>query len=368
MKLFIISHKVAIGGGQEYVTKKIVEKCLHAGFKVHVFCMETDLEPRSNLKITKIHLPKKPAALSFPLFVIVSSLLLAIFKRKGDIAYSCGISSFWKIDFIGIHFCMSAFRSLNVTRQGYRPSLMRRINMKIDCEIHVALERFVAKRFRGIYIPISKGLSSDLENFFEIPIKQIKVIPNGTTFVPVKFGSDEGIPSLRSKNLLFIGGDWGRKGLALLIESLSFVENWTLDVIGTGNIEKYKKLASEKGVDNRITFHGHKKDVTPFIRNSQFVILPSFYEGLPISLLEAISLGTPIIYTKINGSDELFGKSKPGLLIDNNKIATLVDTLKGSYHENTWRYMHNEAIKLAQKMDFENSLEKYVSLFSGAIK
>jgi glycosyltransferase involved in cell wall biosynthesis len=368
MKLFIVSHKVAIGGGQEYVTKKIVDKCLQAGFKVHVICVETDLQPKSNLKLTKINLPKKPAALSFPLFVIVTSLLLAIFKRKSDISYSCGISSFWKIDFIGIHFCMSAFRSLNVTRQGYRASLMRRINMKIDCEIHVALERFAAKRFRGTYIPISKGLSSDLENFFEIPIKQIKVIPNGTTFVPVKFGRDGEIPSLRRRNLLFIGGDWGRKGLALLIESLSFVENWTLDVIGTGNIEDYRKLASEKGVDDRITFHGHKKDVTPFIRNSQFVILPSYYEGLPISLLEAISLGTPIIYTKINGSDELFGKFKPGILIDNNKIPTLVDTLRGSYHENTWRYMHNEAIKLAEEMDFENSLEKYVSLFRGAIK
>lgn len=53
MKLFILSHKVSIGGGQQYVTKKIVEKCLQAGLKVHVICMETDLQPNSNLKLTK---------------------------------------------------------------------------------------------------------------------------------------------------------------------------------------------------------------------------------------------------------------------------------------------------------------------------
>lgn len=368
MNIIIISHKVSFGGGQENVTKKVVEKCLKEGFKVRVLCLETDLKPRTNLKITKMYLPKKPASLSFPLFVLISSFLLLIYKRKNYLAYSCGISSLWKIDFIGVHFCMSAFKSLKVTREAYKTSLLRRINIKIDSEIHIALEKFVSKRFHGTFIPISQGLGRDIQEFLGVPIAQINVIPNGTTFPPVDFSVEEENSLIRNNKLVFIGGDWGRKGLALLIESLSFADKWTLNVVGEGNVEDYRQLAIERGVADRITFHGHQKNVTPFIKNSQFVILPSFYEGLPISLLEAISYGTPIIYTKINGSDELFGKYQPGLLIVGNTSDSIIEILKSKIHEKSWKLMHNEALKLAEEMDFEISLEKYICLFRDSIK
>lgn len=368
MKILFVAHRISKGGGQENVTRRIVNKALESGLRVHVICVSTDLQSSPKLRITKIHIPSKPAALSFPLFIIISSLLLLLHKRKEDIAYSCGFACFWGIDFIGIHFCMNAYRDLRISRHQYKASWIRRINIEIDIFMHMYLERYISSRFRGVYLPISKGLAYDINKFLRVPEDKILVIPNGTINEELESKTKTNINSLNSKRLLFLGGDWGRKGLFQLIKSLRIADKWALDVVGTGDIIEYSKLAKEWGMENRVTFHGYKADIRPFIQNAQFVILPSFYEGLPISLLESITYGTPIIYTRINGSEELFGRGNPGILIENNQLDSLLQVLLHDYNKNEMFQLCEESLKVAHELNFEKSLNKYLEVMAGELK
>jgi len=367
MKVFVVAHKIATGGGQENVTKKIVIKTLQIGLKVHVICVSTDLQSTPNLRVTKIPIPTKPASLSFPLFILSTSCLLLFLKRRSDVSYSCGFTSLWKIDYLGIHFCMQAYQALKVPRQVYKSSLFRRFNMKVDGGIHLFLENLIPKRFKGTYLPISIGLANDIKKHWGVPSNRIHIIPNGTYLEGSNLSAKRSCESLSSKRLLFLGGDWGRKGLIKVIESLRYVDDWTLEVVGKGLSDNYKHLLTSWGLADRITFHGHRENVFDFIQDAQFLILPSYYEGLPISLLESITCGTPIIYTKINGSHEIFERWTPGVLLENNNMETLIQTLSHNYREEEMQNMHLDALKVALEMNFEYSLQEYIKLFIGKI-
>ena len=68
-----------------------------------------------------------------------------------------------------------------------------------------------------------------------------------------------------------------------------------LAVIGEGNFEKYKALARELQIEERIWFTGLKKNPFPYLAKGKAYVLSSISEGLPNALVEALSLSLPVI-------------------------------------------------------------------------
>ena len=64
-------------------------------------------------------------------------------------------------------------------------------------------------------------------------------------------------------------------------------------------------LASRLGIDGRVTFTGEIPDALDLMRASDLVVLPSLSEGLPITLVEALALGTPVVATRVGGIPEV---------------------------------------------------------------
>ncbi|MFO1391240.1 MAG: glycosyltransferase family 4 protein [Agitococcus sp.] len=72
-----------------------------------------------------------------------------------------------------------------------------------------------------------------------------------------------------------------------------------------GLFDEVKNVAAQLGIEQRVHFLGFRRDIPVLVRASRAVMLPSEREGLPRSLLEAMSLSTPIIGTNIRGIAEL---------------------------------------------------------------
>jgi glycosyltransferase involved in cell wall biosynthesis len=70
--------------------------------------------------------------------------------------------------------------------------------------------------------------------------------------------------------------------------------------------------AAERGVSSRIRFLGHRRDVPALLAIADLFVLPSLYEGFPLSVLEAMAAGVPVVATDIGGTDELVS-SETGL-------------------------------------------------------
>jgi glycosyltransferase involved in cell wall biosynthesis len=99
----------------------------------------------------------------------------------------------------------------------------------------------------------------------------------------------------------------------------------------------------------------HVKDVRPHITEADIVVLPSYREGLPRSLLEAAAMGKPLIATDVPGCKEIVGNGKNGLLVpvrDADSLATAMQTLIENPLQRT--EMGRESRRIAEAVFDEN--------------
>lgn len=135
----------------------------------------------------------------------------------------------------------------------------------------------------------------------------IAVIPNGVELPEIRGQRPEA--GGQKKKLLFLGRIHPKKGLAELLRAWSMEHgawrrNWELVIAGwdDGGHEKgLKDLADELGIGDSVAFPGSKygEEKEILLRNADAFILPSFSEGLPMSVLEAWSYGLPVVMTDL---------------------------------------------------------------------
>lgn len=88
-------------------------------------------------------------------------------------------------------------------------------------------------------------------------------------------------------------------------------------ICGSGNRRKYlQELSMSLGLKNQISFLGYRYDIDEIYQAADIFAFPSFREGLPMSLMEAMASGLPVICSKIRGNIDLIEDSKGGKLID----------------------------------------------------
>lgn len=96
-----------------------------------------------------------------------------------------------------------------------------------------------------------------------------------------------------------------------------------------GNENEYQAFVNQNGLEKAVHFCGFQSDILPFLSYCQTVfVLPSYEEGLPIVLLEAMSCGLPVISTKIAGIPEVVEHGKNGFLFMPGKVNELINYME----------------------------------------
>lgn len=99
-------------------------------------------------------------------------------------------------------------------------------------------------------------------------------------------------------------------------------------VIGDGPERgRLQELAMTLGIENAIIFAGHRDDVYDCINAIDVFVLPSLHEGLPMVLLEAMALGSPVIASRVGGIPEVIEHRKNGLLFSVGSDEELTENL-----------------------------------------
>lgn len=166
------------------------------------------------------------------------------------------------------------------------------------------------------------------------PKANVEVLPNG---VPVPA---EGRPIANElpPQILMLGRLGRRKGTFDLLRAFSIVAKRNLSVrlvcAGDGDIEDARTLAHDFGIDSRVEFPGwlSADQVRDQLRRATIFVLPSYAEGLPMALLEAMSYGLPVITTPVGGIPAVVAHGKTGLLVDAgdvDKLASAISDLLG---------------------------------------
>jgi glycosyltransferase involved in cell wall biosynthesis len=137
----------------------------------------------------------------------------------------------------------------------------------------------------------------------------------------------------------------------------------TLDVYGEGiEFEKYQKIAEK---NEKIIFHGFADDPLEAIARSKVFVLPSYYEGLSMSLIQAAMLGKAVIATSEDGNPEIVENGKTGLLVKSRNINSLAKAMFEIVDNpaKTKQMAANIRQKYEQELNFEKTVkEKFIPL------
>lgn len=169
------------------------------------------------------------------------------------------------------------------------------------------------------YIVFSESMKEIFVNsFLNIPDKQFHVKPN---FAPYKASHNQS----RRKFFLFVGRLSPEKGIDVLLESFSQTSHELL-IVGDGPMRELVMKKAKKHAN--IIYQGVKSsgDVLYLMKNAKALILPSIWlEGMPMTMIEAMSVGCPVIGSQIGTISETINHGKNGLLF---KTGSPLDLLK----------------------------------------
>lgn len=117
--------------------------------------------------------------------------------------------------------------------------------------------------------------------------------------------------ALQKQVLLSVGELIHRKNHESVIRAIAKLNDPSLlyVICGHGILEEsLKKLVSELGLTSQVWFAGYRTDVMELYQIADLYVFPSYQEGLPMALLEAMSCGSPVVCSKIRGSSDLMGQ------------------------------------------------------------
>jgi len=183
-----------------------------------------------------------------------------------------------------------------------------------------AQQRFVAA---GVdrYIAVSHEVARRLHQAFHIPARKINVVHNGIPLPTIDAPTNTALRRILMRGteraiVLVTARLDKQKGHHYLLQAASLVPKAVFVLVGDGpERASLEAQARALGLSDRVTFLGYRDDVGDLLTTCDLFVLPSLFEGLPLSVLEAMAAGKPVVATAIGGTDEAIVQGHTGLLV-----------------------------------------------------
>jgi glycosyltransferase involved in cell wall biosynthesis len=163
------------------------------------------------------------------------------------------------------------------------------------------------------------------------------------------------------------------KDVANLIRATAVAANVVPDlrveVAGDGPcLDDLKRLAAELGIVGRVTFLGEVGDVRALLARARMLVLPSRSEGIPLTVLEAMACGLPVVATRVGGLPEVVEQEVTGLLVPPADPSALSDAIVAIWNDReTGDQMGRAARQRAiQRFDVHRMVAQYEALYDEA--
>src|ERR1017187_8529432 len=192
------------------------------------------------------------------------------------------------------------------------------------------LKYALAAEFCDWVVGICDATTNNLENAHTVPSRKILRVYNGSA--PLTRAAIEDWPTKSGFTLIYVGRLEPVKNHRLLLNAfraaLSSMPGLRLWMVGDGSERTgLETLANELGITAQVTFWGQQLDVVPFLSAADAFIMSSKSEGLPMSLLQAFSLGLPSIVTDVGGMAEVVRFAQAGLVVPADDSAAMCDAI-----------------------------------------
>lgn len=200
------------------------------------------------------------------------------------------------------------------------------------------VEKYCSK-FTDLLITINQ---EDYKNAQKFKAKEVVYVPGAGVDTNKFVASPDGRERIRKELgiddettvLLSVGELIPRKNHMEVFEALKQMKDAGKDykikylIAGRGKIaEELQNKINELGLQDQVQMLGFRSDVADVFAASDIYVFPSHQEGLPVALMEAMSVGMPVVCSRIRGNVDLIEEGVGGYLFDSKDASTLVTAL-----------------------------------------
>jgi glycosyltransferase involved in cell wall biosynthesis len=224
-----------------------------------------------------------------------------------------------------------------------------------DVDCFISPSRYLADRF------VANGLPAD----------RVRVIRNGIDLG--RYRASGRRDAAADFTIGYIGQLIGHKGIAILLEALTFMsDNTRLTIVGDGEQAAYlKDLSHRLDVQGRVEFMGKvdNRHIATIHERLDVVVVPSIWpENSPVVITEAMASGIPVVASDIGGIPELVEDGVTGFLVpprDARALAERVEYLRRRPDER--RRMSAQAVERIQSHALRSQVDRIVEVYEGLV-
>jgi len=211
-------------------------------------------------------------------------------------------------------------------------------------------------------------LSEEWADFFGKYVcdeKKISIVHNGVV-IPNYEKAD-----YTDQNVLFLGRLGERKGaydlLKVIPDVLKRIPNARFFFGGDGEVERCKELAEKTGIADNVSFLGWIRDTEKeeYLKKCSTFVLPSYHEGMPMSVLESMSYGLATISTNAGGIPQIISQGIDGYRVEAGDLKELETTLVRVLISSNEKRILGQAArkKITEKFNAERNIDLLCTLY-----
>jgi glycosyltransferase involved in cell wall biosynthesis len=158
--------------------------------------------------------------------------------------------------------------------------------------------------------------------------QRIVTVHNGMPDIPPHLRAE---PDRAPVRLVMVARFGAQKDHGTLLRALAGLQHraWELDLIGDGPLMgQMERLAASLGIERRVRFLGQRLDVDEILASAQASLLVTNWEGLPLSILEAMRAGLPVVASSVAGIGEAVRDGETGYLVPRGDVALVRDRVE----------------------------------------
>lgn len=263
---------------------------------------------------------------------------------------------------------------------GHRAIISQRTDPRLQYRNKGLLGKVIVRSCRHLYprcdtlISVSEGIRCAVEKDYGLGTEQLTVIANPVDVDRLRqLGREMPSLALPSSFLIHVGRlDMATKRQDFLIAAFSHLHedfpDLHLVLLGEGpDRPRLEEHVRQRGLAGRVLFAGWQENVASFVKRARALVLCSSYEGWPNVLVEAMSLGCPVVAT--NGPPvcrEIIGEDEYGLLVPDNDVQALADACAGLAGDKEQRERYGRlGESRARRFDLPNIGRRYLEVLNG---
>lgn len=180
----------------------------------------------------------------------------------------------------------------------------------------------------------------------------------------------------RRQNLIgYIGTLSKSKGVPSFLEAIPLILGKRRDIQfllgGAGEMEdKLTDYIKESNLNGSVSFVGWipHDELPKYLNRLKLLVLPSYTEGLPNIILEAMACGTPVLATAVGAIPDVIKDGETGFIMGNNSPECIAkNVIRALNHPNLEQITKNAHALMEQEFSYEKAVERYKSILNGVL-